>query len=118
MSKYPTALTLTTEDRSTLESRVRAGKTERRLAELARMVLAAANGQGTIAIARAQRRRPATVSKWRVRFSQAGLTGLQDAPRPGAARPATTKTPGAGFWTNWTSRRQPARGPGPERCWR
>ncbi len=74
-----------TEDRSTLESWVRAGKTERRLAERARMVLAAANGQGTIAIARAQRRRPATVSKWRVRFSQAGLTGLQDAPRPGAA---------------------------------
>ena len=85
MSKYPTALTLTPEDRSTLESWVRAGKTERRLAERARMVLAAANGQGTIAIARAQRRRPATVSKWRVRFSQAGLTGLQDAPRPGAA---------------------------------
>ncbi len=85
MSKYPTALTLTPEDRSTLESWVRAGKTERRLAERARMVLAAADGQGTIAIARAQRRRPATVSKWRVRFSQAGLTGLQDAPRPGAA---------------------------------
>src|SRR5271157_2747315 len=85
MSKYPTTLTLTPEDRSTLESWVRAGKTERRLAERARMVLAAANGQGTIAIARAQRRRPATVSKWRVRFSQAGLTGLQDAPRPGAA---------------------------------
>ena len=50
MSKYPTALTLTTEDRSTLESWVRAGKTERRLAERARMVLAAANGQGTIAV--------------------------------------------------------------------
>ncbi|MGA3315824.1 MAG: IS630 family transposase, partial [Candidatus Korobacteraceae bacterium] len=82
MSKYPTALTLTIEDRSTLASWVRAGKTERRLAERARMVLAAANGQGTIAIARAQRRRAASVSKWRVRFSQAGLTGLQDAPRP------------------------------------
>src|SRR5271157_4686984 len=84
MSKYPTALTLTPEDRSMLESWVRAGKTERRLAERARMVLAAANGQSTIEIARTQRRRPATVSKWRVRFSQAGLTGLQDAPRPGA----------------------------------
>src|SRR5271157_5774451 len=35
MSKYSTALTLTPEDRSTLESWVRAGKTERRLAERA-----------------------------------------------------------------------------------
>ena len=85
MSKRPTAFTLTPEDRSTLESWVRAGKTERRLAERARIVLAAADGQGTIAIARAQRTRPATVSKWRVRFSQAGVSGLQDAPRPGAA---------------------------------
>ena len=63
MSKYPTGLTLTPEDRSTLESWVRAGKTERRLAERARMVLAAAEGQSTITIARAQRRRPTTVSK-------------------------------------------------------
>lgn len=84
MSKHPTALTLSSEELSTLENWVRAGKTESRLAARARIVLAAANGQATIAIARAQRRRPATVSKWRIRFSQAGLTGLQDAPRPGA----------------------------------
>ena len=46
--QIPTALTLTPEDRSTLESWVRAGKTERRLAERARMVLAAADGQSTL----------------------------------------------------------------------
>lgn len=86
MSKRPTALTLTPEDRSSLESWVRAGKTERRLAERARVILAAAEGQSTIQIARSQRMRPATVSKWRVRFSQAGLNGVQDAPRPGAVR--------------------------------
>ena len=84
MSKRPTVLALTPENRSTLEAWVRAGKTERRLAERARVVLAAAEGQNTIEIARSQHLRPATVSKWRVRFSRAGLSGLQDAPRPGA----------------------------------
>lgn len=84
MSKRPTALTLTPEDRCCLEAWVRAGKTERRLAERAKVILAAAEGQDTIQIARAQRMRPATVSKWRVRFARSGLNGLQDAPRPGA----------------------------------
>jgi len=84
MSKRPTTLEVALEDRSTLETWLRAGKTERRLAERARIVLAAANGQNTIEIARSQHMRPATVSKWRVRFSRAGLSGLQDAPRPGA----------------------------------
>ncbi len=84
MSKRPTTFNLTFDDRSTLEGCVRAGKTERRLAERARIVLAAADGQSTIQIARSQRMRPATVSKWRVRFAHHGLSGLQDAPRPGA----------------------------------
>jgi transposase len=86
MSRRPTILALTPEDRSMLEVWVRAGKIERRLADRARMVLSAADGQDTIEIARSQHARPATVSKWRVRFSRAGLSGLQDAPRPGAER--------------------------------
>ena len=84
MSKHPTALTLSPEDRACLESWVRAGKTERRLADRARVIVAAAAGQSTIQIARSHQMRPATVSKWRVRFAQLGLSGLQDAPRPGA----------------------------------
>jgi transposase len=91
MSKHPTALTLSPEDRACLESWVRAGKTERRLADRARVILAAAAGQSTIQIARSQRMRRATVSKWRVRFAQSGLNGLQDAPRPGAV-PRYTET--------------------------
>lgn len=86
MSKRPTRVELTLEDRATLEGWVRAGKTERRLAERGRIVLAAAEGQNTVEIARSQHLRPATVSKWRVRFSRSGLSGLQDAPRPGAVR--------------------------------
>jgi transposase len=86
MSRRAIALVPTPEDRSTLEAWVRAGKTERRLAERARIVLAASDGHNTVEIARALHLRPATVSKWRVRFSRAGLGGLQDAPRPGAVR--------------------------------
>jgi transposase len=50
------------------------------------VILAAAVGQSTTAIARAEGLRPASVSKWRGRFARAGLVGLQDAPRPGAVR--------------------------------
>src|SRR3974377_390115 len=86
MSKRPTVFTLTPEDRSTLQAWVRAGKTEKRLAERASIILLAAEGQGTIPIARSLRMRAARVSKWRVRFARDGLRGLQDAPRPGAVR--------------------------------
>jgi transposase len=86
MSKHATALLLTPEQRATLQAWVRAGKTEKRLAERSRIVLAAAAGASTIAIARAQGQRPATVSKWRLRFAHRGLAGLPDAPRPGAVR--------------------------------
>src|SRR6516165_5211432 len=84
MSKRPTSLALTPEDRTSLESWVRAGKIEHRLVERAQLILAAAEGQSTFQIARSHQMRAATVSKWRVRFAQSGLNGLQDAPRPGA----------------------------------
>ncbi len=76
-------MTLTPEDRRALESWLHA-EDEPRLADRARIILAAAEGQSTLQIARTQQMRTATVSKWRVRFSHAGLRGLQDAPRPGA----------------------------------
>ena len=84
MSKRPTSLALTPEDRTSLESWVRAGKIEHRLVERTQLILAAAEGQSTVQIARSHQMRAATVSKWRVRFAQSGLNGLQDAPRPGA----------------------------------
>ena len=86
MSRRATELHVSVEDRTVLESWVRSGKTERRMADRARLILAAADGLSTNEIARRFGTRPATVSKWRVRFSRAGLSGLQDAPRPGARR--------------------------------
>lgn len=84
MSKIPTPVSLTEEDRRTLESWIRSTKTEQRLVLRAKIILAAASGQGTNMIARELDVRPATVSKWRTRFASLGLDGLRDAPRPGA----------------------------------
>jgi transposase len=84
MAKIPTPVSVTEEDRRTLESWIRGTKTEQRLVLRAKIILAAASGQGTNLIARELDVRPATVSKWRTRFASLGLDGLRDAPRPGA----------------------------------
>lgn len=86
MSKIATPIELTVEEQEVLQTWVRAGKTERRLALRAAIILAAAKGQGTNSIAREMKVIPATVSKWRTRFAQERLSGLSDAPRPGAPR--------------------------------
>jgi transposase len=86
MARPATPIVLTDDDRAVLTSWVRAGTTEQRLVLRAKIVLAAAEGQATQDIAAALGQRPATVSKWRLRFSQGGIAALQDEPRPG--RPA------------------------------
>ena len=93
MSRQATAVAVTAEERQVLEGWVRGAKTEQRLAQRARIILAAGAGQSTQAIARRERVRPATVSKWRGRFARKGLRGLQDAARSGApARYGTDTT--------------------------
>lgn len=52
----------------------------------ARVVLMAANGLSNAEIGRGLGVRRATASKWRSRFAEQGLTGLHDAPRPGAKK--------------------------------
>jgi transposase len=77
---------LTDEQRATLRSWTRAGKTERRLAFRAQMMLALDQGLSNQAVAERLATRPATVSKWRGRFAQHGLAGVTDAPRSGKPR--------------------------------
>ena len=74
---------LTSEERATLRSWRAAGKTERRMAFRAAVILAVAEGLSNEAVAVRLGTRPATVSKWRGRFARDGLRGLADAPRSG-----------------------------------
>ena len=86
MNLQATPITLTPEERETLESLVHSGTSEQRLALRGRIILAAARGIASRAIARELKVRPATVSKWRTRFAAHGVQGLQDSARPGARR--------------------------------
>lgn len=87
-----TVVRLNDDERKTLMSWLRSGTTEYRLVERAKMILAAAEGQTTRRIAETMKTRPARVSKWRTRFSQGRIAGLQDAPRKGAPRRYDKKT--------------------------
>jgi len=84
MRKTATPIELSEAEQETLRSWLRAGTSEQRMVERARIILAAADGVGTNEIARQLLTRPARVSKWRTRFARDRLTGLVDAPRPGA----------------------------------
>lgn len=65
--------------------RLAASRTEsKQTVERARIILGCLEGKRVQIIARECRTRPNTVIKWRQRFAQGGLAGLNDAPRPGA----------------------------------
>ena len=78
------AVVLTEEQRVALERWSRGRSTPVRLMERARMVLMAAEGKRNDDIAKAVGADSHTVARWRGRFLQAGLAGLEkDAPRSG-----------------------------------
>src|SRR3974377_2360500 len=77
---------LTSEQRATLRSWLAAGKTERRLAFRAQIILAVAEGLSNKAAAGRLATRPATVSKWRGRFARHGFGGGGGWPPAGATR--------------------------------
>ena len=73
-----TAIVLTDEERSELESLARSTKTEFRLRQRARIVLLAAEGLSTRAIGRKVGCTTGTASKWRVRYAEKRLAGLDE----------------------------------------
>ena len=79
-------LSVTEDQRSTLEAWARRPKTGQALALRARIVLACAEGKPNGVVARQVRVRQQTVGKWRSRFISRGLEGLLDEPRPGTPR--------------------------------
>jgi len=81
---------LTDEDKATLERWSRSRSTEARLVERARIVLLAADGLENKDIAVEVGLTRATVSRWRNRFAERGIPGIEkDAPRGG--RPPKTR---------------------------
>jgi transposase len=114
MSRAATIIKLTDEERSELETWVRKGSTEQRMVQRARIVLEGAAGKTSTEIALMLKLRVGTVSKWRTRFSRAGIPGLGDAPRPGktAKYDGTTErrilaqldTPPPSGYSTWTGR--------------
>lgn len=79
-------LTITDEDRETLERWTRRPKTAQALAQRARVILRCADGKTNTAVAAELKVSKPTVGKWRARFLTRGLDGLLDEPRLGAPR--------------------------------
>src|SRR5271165_6772962 len=73
-----TPFALTPEERAELEGLARSTKTEHRLRQRARIVLLAAEGMATRAIGRAVGCTTGTASKWRVRYAEYRLAGLDE----------------------------------------
>ncbi len=77
---------LSDEEREVLERWARRPSSAQALALRSRIVLAAAEGEPSIQIARRLGCTKNTVGKWRGRFARQGLDGLHDEPRPGKPR--------------------------------
>ncbi len=87
---FAVLVTLTDSDREVLLRWARRPKTAQALAFRARIVLAAAEPELTNTTIAAQLGTTTmTVAKWRGRFAERGLEGLNDEPRPGATRTIT-----------------------------
>ena len=90
-------ITLSDEDRTTLERWSRGRSTQARLVTRARVVLAAAEGRENKDIAAELGITRGTVARWRDRFAAAGIAGIEkDAPRGGRPPKARDRTSSGG----------------------
>ena len=105
-------MTITADERETLERWTRRASTAQALAQRARLILSCAAGKTNTRVAQELRLTKQTVGKWRTRFVTKRLDGLLDEPRPGAPRTVTdadveavltrtleTKPPDATHWS-------------------
>src|ERR1700722_19941563 len=79
-----TVMDLTIEERRALEALAGSRKSEARMHDRARIVLLAASGTGSRAIAREVGCTPGTASKWRLRFAAERMAGLSETGDRGA----------------------------------
>jgi transposase len=94
MKSIPEATTieLAQEERAELEGLARSTKTEHRMRQRAQIVLLAVDGMATRAIGRTVGCTTGTASKWRVRYAQKRLVGLEETGNRGAERKYTEAT--------------------------
>jgi transposase len=86
------SIILTNEERAELDGLARSTKTEHRMRQRARIVLLAADGMATRAIGRTVGCTTGTASKWRVRYAQRRLAGLDETGDRGAEPKYTAVT--------------------------
>jgi transposase len=79
-------LSITSEERESLERWSRRPKTGQALAQRARLILESATGKSNTEVASRLRITKQMVGKWRTRFLEKRLNGLLDEPRPGTPR--------------------------------
>src|ERR1700749_264314 len=100
--------------RKVLEARCRAASTPQGDVKRARIVLLAAEGRSTRSIAKEVGVQPRIVSKWRHRFADHGLPGLENRPHRARSR-STAWRPTSGFWRFWITPHRKAMPDGPVR---
>ena len=86
MARQPAPFKLTVNDQLELESWLRMGTMSQNLVQRARILLSLNAGQSPKEATESLGVSSPTVFKWRNRYSRQGLTGLNDAPRPGQPR--------------------------------
>lgn len=83
MGRVAVALSCTQQEQAELERLSQSRGGQSRVAVRARIVLACLGGQRNDAVAVQTGQRANTVGRWRKRFAEQGLAGLDDKPRPG-----------------------------------
>ena len=86
MARPKLPLHLSPEQRAELQRLAQAPGTPQKIVRRARIALLAAQGKDNRPIAVELRTSHVTVGRWRQRVLDAGLAGLQEAPRPGRPR--------------------------------
>ncbi len=83
MPRKAIEIILTAEQQAQLEKMTRSHRAERRMVERARIILACAEGKQNQEIAVELETSAPRIGKWRRRFAEQGLAGLEDTQRPG-----------------------------------
>ncbi len=86
MGRPAVELMVTAEDRRQLESIARSQSLPAALSRRAQMILRLADGETNSAVARRYRVSRPTVSLWRKRYAEHGITGLHNELKPGRPR--------------------------------